>query len=85
MARAVRPGGQVICVELLPHRETWMHTAMADARLGLEPAPLEAAFRAAGLTDTRHEMLDDSYVVENPSGRRIQLPLFLMRGRKPPA
>jgi ubiquinone/menaquinone biosynthesis C-methylase UbiE/DNA-binding transcriptional ArsR family regulator len=83
MARAVRPGGQVVCVELLPHRETWMHTSMADARLGLDPVPLQASFRAAGLTDIRHEMLDDAYVVEHPPGRRIQLPLFLMRGRKP--
>lgn len=83
MARAVRPGGEVICVELLPHRETWMHASMGDARLGLEPAQLQRAFRSAALTDIRHEMLDDSYVVEHPAGRRIQLPLFLMRGRKP--
>jgi ArsR family transcriptional regulator len=82
MARAVRPGGRVVCVELLPHHESWMHTAMADARLGIDPAELESACRAAGLDAITREILADSYVVEHPSGRRIQLPLYLIHGRK---
>jgi len=81
MARVVRPGGTVVCVELLPHKESWMHSAMADARLGLDPAELERDFAAAGLRDVRREILSDSYVVEHPSGRKIQLPLFLISGR----
>ncbi len=83
LSRVTRPGGLVACVELLPHREDWMHGAMADTRLGLEPAALAADFRAAGLLDVAHEMLDDAYMVEHPSGRKISLPLFLMHGRRP--
>lgn len=82
MARATRPGGLVACVELLPHREDWMHAAMADTRLGVEPATLAADFRAAGLADVAHEILDDAYLVEHPSGRKISLPLFLLSGRR---
>jgi len=85
MARGVRAGGQVVCVELLPHHESWMHDLMADARLGLDPGALHNDFRAAGLVDVEREMLDDAYVVEHPSGRKISLPLFLMRGRRPAA
>ncbi len=83
MVRATRPGGLVACVELLPHREDWMRGAMADTRLGLEPAALASDFRAAGLADVGHEILDDAYVVQHPSGRKTSLPLFLMCGRRP--
>ena len=82
MARVVRPGGTVVCVEMLPHHETWMHEAMADTRLGLEPRDLVDDFQAVGLRACHHEILSDRYVVENPSGRSIRLPLFLVRGRR---
>jgi ArsR family transcriptional regulator len=82
MARAVRPGGRVACVELLPHHESWMQSAMADARLGVDPAELEDVFQATGLDGVSREILADSYVVEHPSGRKIQLPLYLIHGRK---
>lgn len=83
MTRAARPGGAVVCVELLPHHESWMHEAMADTRLGIEPAWLAGEMQAVGLSDVHHELLPDGYVVENPSGRKIELPLFLIRGRLP--
>ncbi len=83
MARVVRPGGIVVCVDLLPHTEHWMAEAMADVRLGLQPSVIEADLTAAGLTDVSHELLHDSYVVENPNGRKVRLPLFLARGRRP--
>ncbi|GJM20313.1 MAG: ArsR family transcriptional regulator [Planctomycetota bacterium] len=83
MARAVKPGGVVAAVELLPHHETWMHDAMADTRLGLDPASLQDDLRAAGFVDVQHEILSDRYVVETPSKRTVQLPLFLLRGRRP--
>ncbi len=82
MARVVRSGGHVVSLELLPHHESWMHDAMADTRLGLDPAVLEADFRAAGLIGIRREVLTDNYVVEHPSGRKMRLPLYLVRGRK---
>ena len=83
MARSVRPGGHVVCVELLPHHESWMHEAMADTRLGIDPGWLATEFQAVGLSGVTHELLPDGYVVENPSGKRIELPLFLIRGRLP--
>ena len=83
MARAVKPGGIVAAVELLPHHETWMHDAMADTRLGLDPSVLQDDLRAAGFVDVHHEILSDRYVVETPGKRTVQLPLFLLRGRRP--
>lgn len=83
LARVVRPGGLVVCVELLPHTESWMHDAMADLRLGIDPSLMSDDFRAAGLLDVQRTMLADRYVVESPTGRRVQLPLYLMRGRRP--
>ncbi len=82
MARVVKPGGHVVCVELLPHHETWMHESMADTRLGIEPSSIEDDFESCGLVDVTHELLSDSYVVKNNSGREIRLPLFLVRGSK---
>ena len=81
LARIVRPGGTVVAVELLPHHETWMHESMADTRLGIDPGELVDDFRAVGLQDTFHEMLNDRYVVESPTGRAIRLPLYLVSGR----
>jgi ArsR family transcriptional regulator len=82
MARVVRPGGVVVCLDLLPHRETWMRESMADTRLGLDPVELEADFRSVGLADPGRQVLSDSYVVEAPSGSRIELPLFLTWARR---
>ncbi len=81
LARIVKPGGTVVCVELLPHHETWMHESMADTRLGIDPKALEDDFHAVGLQDVRREMLGDRYVVESPAGKSIRLPLYLVRGR----
>jgi ArsR family transcriptional regulator len=82
LVRVTKPGGRVVCVDMLPHREAWMHAAMADARLGIDPAVLAADLRALGLVDVDHEVLGDSYTVESPAGRKVQLPLFLAHGRR---
>ena len=81
MVRIVRPGGCLVAIELLPHNESWMHEQLADTRLGLEPAALEDEFRSVGLIDVEREFLTDRYVVEHPSGRSVDLPLYLVRGR----
>jgi ArsR family transcriptional regulator len=81
LARVVKPGGTVVCVELIPHTETWMHETMADTRLGIDPNTLLDDFRAVGIVAPFREMLSDRYVVENPAGRIIRLPLYLVCGR----
>ena len=83
LTRIVKPGGQVVCVELLPHTEAWMHEAMADTRLGIDPGSLHEECRAAGLVDVERLMVADRYVVETPAGRTVQPPRSLVRGRKP--
>ena len=83
MARIVRPGGLVLAVDLLPHNEAWMRDEMADTRLGLEPLALADDFASVGLLDVEREILADRYLVEAPGGRRVELPLHLVRGRLP--
>ncbi|MDG2149442.1 MAG: metalloregulator ArsR/SmtB family transcription factor [Planctomycetota bacterium] len=83
LARTVKPGGTVVCLEMLPHHETWMHETMADTRLGIEPEVLDDDLRAVGLSDIRRQMLTDRYVVESPAGKSIRLPLYLTRARCP--
>lgn len=83
LARVVKPGGTVVCLELLPHHETWMHEAMADTRLGIDPQVLDDDLRAVGLIDIHRQMLTDRYVVENPAGKSIRLPLYMVRARRP--
>ncbi len=84
LTRVIKPGGRVICVELLPHHETWMHEAMADTRLGIDPQALEEDFASAGLTNITREMLSDRYMVENPTGKSIGLPLYLISAQRAP-
>jgi ArsR family transcriptional regulator len=83
MVRIVRPGGLVCCVDMLPHNEAWMRDEMADTRLGLDPSALEDDLRACGLVDVEREILADRYLVDAPGGRRVELPLYLVRGRNP--
>jgi len=83
MVRIVRPGGLVTCLDMLPHNETWMREAMADARLGLDPNTLADDLAAVGLIDVEREILADRYVVEAPGGRPVELPLHMVRGRRP--
>ena len=47
----------------------------------IQTAVLESDFRAAGLGGIRREVLTDTYVVEQPTGRKLQLPLYLLHGR----
>lgn len=90
MRRAVRPGGSAAVIELAPHREEWMHRALGDRHLGLEPGDVAAAFRRAGFTDVRIENTDDRYCPPPPpdrgggdAGREVRLPLYIVRGRVP--
>lgn len=82
--RALKPGGSLVVLDLAPHRETWMHEALGDRRLGLEAGDVVAALRRAGFVDLRLEDVDDDYRPRSSEGdREAVLPLFLVRGRAP--
>jgi ubiquinone/menaquinone biosynthesis C-methylase UbiE/DNA-binding HxlR family transcriptional regulator len=61
MRRVLRPGGAASLLELAPHRETWMHEALGDRHLGLDPRDVCAALERAGFADVRLEAVDDRY------------------------
>lgn len=54
-ARILKPGGKVVVLELMPHREEWVRERLGHKHLGFEPDVLEeqlvgAAFRHVQLT-----------------------------------
>lgn len=85
MFRIVRPGGTAVVSDLLPHEAEWMREQMGDLRLGLRPEQVVAALARAGFVDVRSERLADRCRAEAPSGEILELPMFLVRGRRPAA
>lgn len=83
MHRVLRRGGQVVLVDLLPHKEVWMGESMGDLKLGLDRHELARRLRRAGFEGVETSELDDAYRAEDPEGRVVELPLFLATGRKP--
>ncbi|MEE2711680.1 MAG: metalloregulator ArsR/SmtB family transcription factor [Planctomycetota bacterium] len=84
-SRVLKPGGVLVVEDLLPHREAWMRDTMADLRLGLEPRDLAARLTDIGFVDVVQDPVEDAYTPERPDGARVELPLFLIRGRKGPS
>ena len=92
MRRALKPGGTLSVVDLMPHREAWMHADLGDRHLGLDPTEVQAALSRVGFTDLRVEPLDDRYCpvptaqqpgTDSRDGESVALPLYLVRGRVP--
>jgi len=88
MLRALKPGGTAVVLELLPHKEQWMRTALGDRHLGLDSSDVLGAFERAGFVDVRLEHVDDRYCPTPPidaveSIESVGLELYLVRGRKP--
>jgi SAM-dependent methyltransferase len=52
-ARAVRPAGRVLVIDLKEHNQSWVRTRFGDQRLGFTMDYLESLLHSAGLTDTR--------------------------------
>lgn len=85
MRRIVAPGGNVAIVELMPHREAWVRTALGDRHLGLEPADVLESLRRAGFERVTVDPADDHYRAVGPAGESAELPLYLARGTAPQA
>lgn len=83
--RVLKPGGVCVVSDLLPHEAEWMREQMGDLRLGLKPEQVQAALLRAGFRELHCETAADRYRVTAPDAETIDLPLFLVRGRRPAA
>ncbi len=76
MARVVRPGGQVILVDFLPHEHQWMEHELGLLWLGFEPDMLGVWITAAGLEAPRIEEYASEATRDLPAS-------FVAAARKP--
>ncbi|MDA0932408.1 MAG: metalloregulator ArsR/SmtB family transcription factor [Planctomycetota bacterium] len=81
--RILKPGGRAVITDLAPHDAEWMREAMGDLRLGIRPDAVLAVMARAGFVDVALDDVHDAYRVESPDGRSADLPMFLVRARKP--
>jgi len=51
----LRPGGRVLVLDLLPHRERWVLESLGHRRLGFTPDELGALLAEAGFEPARVE------------------------------
>ena len=63
LCRVVRPGGSVILVDLVEHKQQWMREQMAHQWLGFDRGSIESWFRAAGAAAVDYD-LTGSYAGE---------------------
>jgi ArsR family transcriptional regulator len=81
--RVLKPGGAFVVSDLEPHEAEWMREAMGDLRLGLKADQVVGALARAGFTELGTEPAVDRYRVTSPAGESLELPMFLVCGRKP--
>lgn len=81
--RVLKPGGAFVVSDLEPHEAEWMRETMGDLRLGLKSDQVVGALARAGFTDLTTEPAVDRYRVTSPVGEVLELPMFLVCGRKP--
>jgi len=77
--RVLRPGAQVVVVDLASHDLEAMRESEGDLRLGLDPPRLARALRQAGFREIRLEPIRDRLLAK--PGRPLKL--FLAAGRRP--
>ena len=63
ICRIVRPGGSIVLVDLVQHKQEWMRQEMAHRWLGFNYKTIENLFRAAGAEAVDYE-LTGSYAGE---------------------
>lgn len=73
-ARVLRPGGHLVVIELVPHKERWVVERLGHRWLGFDPDAVTRWMKEAGFTDLD---LDDSIAKTNDPFRP-----FLLRGRR---
>jgi len=56
LCRVVRPGGSVILVDLVQHKQEWMREQMAHQWLGFERISIDQWFRGAGVTNVDYDL-----------------------------
>ncbi len=83
MARVLKPGARAVILELRPHGEAWMHEELGDRHLGLEPTDVVRALERAGFEEVVLDATPDRYRPTSPSGKRVELPLYLVRATAP--
>jgi ubiquinone/menaquinone biosynthesis C-methylase UbiE/DNA-binding transcriptional ArsR family regulator len=85
MFRIIRPGGTAVLLELSPHRQEWMHEALGDRHLGLDPQLVAQSLESAGFVEVALEIAADRYQPGQAerAEREEGLPLYIIRGRVP--
>jgi ubiquinone/menaquinone biosynthesis C-methylase UbiE/DNA-binding transcriptional ArsR family regulator len=83
MRRALKPGGRLAVVDLLPHKHERLVAQLGDVKLGLDRHELARRLQRAGFDDVETRELDDRYRVEAPEGPPAELELFLATARRP--
>src|SRR5919108_2055796 len=56
ICRATRPGGSIILVDLVQHKQEWMRDQMAHQWLGFDRASIEKWFREAGAESVNYDL-----------------------------
>ncbi|MFQ5681694.1 MAG: ArsR/SmtB family transcription factor [Candidatus Binatia bacterium] len=83
LCRITRPGGSLILLDLVPHRQEWMRGEMAHRWLGFKRSSVEKWLRAGGVSQVEYE-LTGAYAGEkvNRNGNH-PVEIFVARGCLP--
>jgi len=73
VARILKPGGQLVLLDLCAHEQEWVREQYADVWLGFEPVALQKLLKEAGLSPRR---------VARLPGATVDLPVLFLTARK---
>ncbi len=84
MHRALKPGGLLLVVDLLPHKITMFREKMGHRRMGFDPAELMLQLAAGGFDGARWHTLP-ARASRSPEARVAVPDLFVLRAVRSPA